>query len=144
MPFPCGCEKLMQLRPSAHNEGAKGTTGRKTWYHCSRSKNCKPERTDDSYRPVTLTGNLCKLMERMLHNRLQSKVTSDHQACFQAGRSTTDTLMWLRSHAQSRSLVKNPRFPAVRVDFWRILGSVDHDLLLKALEKAGTDAHSLS
>jgi hypothetical protein len=74
----------------------------------------KPATELSSYRPITLTSTLCKLMERVLAERLVKQVPlSDTQAGFRKGWSTTDVLVRLRSRLQEKNTA------AVLVDFSR-------------------------
>jgi hypothetical protein len=65
----------------------------------------KPDKpTDDpsSYRPISLTSCLCKVMERILANRIQwllesKKLINKQQAGFRRGCSTTDHIIQLES-----------------------------------------------
>ncbi|KNH04817.1 hypothetical protein XU18_4005 [Perkinsela sp. CCAP 1560/4] len=75
----------------------------------------KPAGRVESYRPVTLTSTVAKLMERILHGRLRHLVQSDSQAGFRADRSSTDALMWLRAHVQPTNASKTPLTSAVFV-----------------------------
>ena len=79
----------------------------------------KPAGKVESYRPITLTSTIAKLMERIIHGRLRHLVTSENQAGFRAGMSATDVLMWLRAQVQPTSASKTPRASAVSVDFSR-------------------------
>ena len=101
----------------------------------------KPAGRVDSYRPVTLTSAIAKLMERILHGRLKHHATSVHQAGFRAGMSTTDVLLWLRTQVQPTSASKTPQTSAVFVDFSRAFDSVDHHLLLQRLQKYNVDPY---
>ena len=102
----------------------------------------KPAGVAESYRPITLTSVVAKLMERVLQGRLTHLVQSDRQAGFRAGRSTTDALVWLRSKIQPTNAEKMPMTSAVFVDFSRAFDSVDHGLLLRRLESIGVDAYT--
>ena len=95
----------------------------------------------ESYRPVTLTSTMGKLMERIVKNRLKHLVQSDTQAGFREGRSTTDALMWLRARVQPTSASKTPQTSAVFVDFSRAFDSVDHGLLLHRLQELQVDPY---
>ena len=60
----------------------------------------KPPTLPSSYRPISLTITLCKLMEKMAKNRLMNfleikNIIADHQTGFQKGRSTLDPLTQL-------------------------------------------------
>ncbi|KNH06188.1 Tbingi protein [Perkinsela sp. CCAP 1560/4] len=97
----------------------------------------KPAGRVESYRPITLTSTIAKLMERILHGRLRHLVQSDSQAGFRAGMSSTDALIWLRAHAQPTNASKTPLTSAVFVAF----DSVDHHLLLQRLQKLDVDPY---
>ena len=101
----------------------------------------KPAGKVESYRPITLTSTIAKLMERIIHGRLRHLVTSENQAGFRAGMSATDVLMWLRAQVQPTSASKTLRTAAVFVDFSRAFDSVDHHLLLQRLQKLNVDSH---
>ncbi|KNH07673.1 hypothetical protein XU18_1674 [Perkinsela sp. CCAP 1560/4] len=101
----------------------------------------KPAGRVDSYRPVTLTSAIAKLMERILHGRLKHHATSVHQAGFRAGMSTTDVLLWLRTQVQPTSASKTPQTSAVFVDFSRAFDSMDHHLLLQRLQRHNVDPY---
>jgi hypothetical protein len=63
-----------------------------------------PKRTD-SYRPISLTNCLCKLMERMVNRRLvhvlqESKLLPKQQFGFRKNRSTIDVLNTLNTHIE--------------------------------------------
>ena len=58
----------------------------------------KPRENPDSYRPIQLTSCFCKIMERMVTQRLswyveQNQLISKYQCAFRKGRSTTDHLV---------------------------------------------------
>ena len=65
----------------------------------------KPKDTPDSYRPIQLTSCFCKLMERMVAQRLswfteQNNIIADCQSAFRKGRNTTDHLVRLESEVR--------------------------------------------
>ena len=65
----------------------------------------KPRENPDSYRPIQLTSCFCKIMERMVTQRLswyveQNQLISKYQCAFRKGRSTTDHLVRLESEVR--------------------------------------------
>ena len=73
----------------------------KEWKHAVIIPIVKPgERTDNpsSYRPIALTSVLCKIMERMITDRLVDKLEKsgyfvEYQSGFRQGRSTMDAVL---------------------------------------------------
>ena len=49
----------------------------------------------NNYRPIALTSHICKIMERMITDRLNYYLES--RSGFRKGRSTTDTILCLES-----------------------------------------------
>jgi len=82
-------------------------------------KPAKDASNPNNYRPIALTGCLCKLMERMINNRLvwfleRNKLISPLQCGFRKQRSTTDHLVRLESFIREAFI---PRQHAVAVFF---------------------------
>ena len=66
-------------------------------------KKDKDPQSVDSYRPIALTSTICKLLERMIVNRLswwleEHSLLSPWQAGFRKGRSTVDQCLRLSQH----------------------------------------------
>jgi len=65
----------------------------------------------NNYRPIALTSNLCKLMERMLMSRLvhiieKKNLFSPYQSSFQKGRSTMDSVLCLEAEIRKAQVNK--------------------------------------
>lgn len=91
----------------------------------------------ESYRPITLTSSIGKLMERVLAARLQPVVDScQNQFGFRSGMSTTDTLLWYRARTTPKT---KGGHAAVLVDFSRAFDSIDHRKLLEVLDSFEED-----
>ena len=102
-----------------------------------------PEKLE-SYRPVTLTSNTAKLLERLVVTRMVYIIESEgkllpHQAGFRKGRCTTDPILRLTDSVMNGFQQKRPheRTLATLVDFSRAFDRVDHNILLSILEKMG-------
>ena len=75
----------------------------KEWKHAVIIPIVKPGKQADSpssYRPIALTSVLCKIMERMITDRLVDKLEKGgffvtHQSGFRQGRSTMDAVLSL-------------------------------------------------
>ena len=75
----------------------------KEWKHAEIIPIVKPGKQADSpssYRPIALTSVLCKIMERMITDRLVDKLEKGgffvtHQSGFRQGRSTMDAVLSL-------------------------------------------------
>lgn len=73
----------------------------KEWKHAVIIPIVKPGKKPDnpsSYRPIALTSVLCKIMERMVTDRLVDKLEKsgyfvEHQSGFRQGRSTMDAVL---------------------------------------------------
>ncbi|KAH8617480.1 putative Reverse transcriptase (RNA dependent DNA polymerase) [Trypanosoma vivax] len=87
-----------------------------------------------SFRPVTLTSTLCKLMERTVARRVRDCIEEKlrpQQAGFRPARSTLDTLMHVTSAVRRRK--GGDKTAAVFIDCARGFDSVDHGCIVKEL-----------
>ncbi|KAH8619575.1 putative Reverse transcriptase (RNA dependent DNA polymerase) [Trypanosoma vivax] len=86
----------------------------------------KPANSMASFRPVTLTSTLCKLMERIVARRVRDCIEDKlqpQQAGFRPARSTLDTLMQVTSAVRRRK--DGEKTAAVFIDYARAFDSVD-------------------
>ncbi|CCD19374.1 hypothetical protein, conserved [Trypanosoma vivax Y486] len=105
-------------------------------------KPSKPASSMASFRPVTLTSTLCKLMERIVVRRVRDCIGDKLQpqrAMFRPARSTLDTLMlvgravWRRKGGEKRA--------AALIDCARAFGSADRGCIVRALVSFGVERH---
>ncbi|KAG8339634.1 hypothetical protein TRVL_09537 [Trypanosoma vivax] len=95
-----------------------------------------------SFRPVTLTSTLCKLMEHIVARRVRDCIEDKlqlQQAGFRPARSTLDTLMQVKSAVRRRR--DGDRKAAVFIGYARAFDSVDHGCVVKALLSFGVEKH---
>lgn len=91
-----------------------------------------------SYRPITLTNNLCKLMEKIINRRLQHFLEKGNkyspvQSGFRAAHSTRDALCRLEYSARS-AIMERKYCVAVLIDFAQAFDTVWHHGLLQKLK----------
>ncbi|KAH8615367.1 putative Reverse transcriptase (RNA dependent DNA polymerase) [Trypanosoma vivax] len=87
-----------------------------------------------SFRPVTLTSTLCKLMERIVARRVRDCIEDKlrtQQAGFRLARSTLDTLMQVTSAVWRRK--GGEKTAAALIDYARAFDSADHGCIVKVL-----------
>ena len=94
-----------------------------------------------SYRPVSLTSVVGKLMERILHNFLSiyirsNLLISDVQHGFISGRSTTSNLLEYLNEV-TRMVDQRNSIDVLCIDLARAFDTVSHDKLLYKLSKIG-------
>jgi hypothetical protein len=97
----------------------------------------KPGKPED-YRPVCLTSTLCKVLERILakiiFQRTKSLWLNNQQFGFLPGMSTTDALIQVIED-WANAIDKNQIIWAIFFDFSKAFDLVDHEILMRKLEK---------
>ena len=111
-------------------------------------KNGKPVSDPTSYRPISLISCVSKLMEKMVASRLYWKLEKDEkfkklQSGFRKGRSTEDMLLKME-HTIRVSLVNRRVTMAVFFDLRQAFDSVNHNLMLYKVAKAGINGRMIS
>ena len=101
----------------------------------------KPPNLPNSFRPISLTITLCKLMEKMIKNRLMNLLETtntivNHQFGFQKGRSTLDPLTQLE-YAIREAQIEGDFLIAVFLDIEKAFDMVWAYGLLKELHNLG-------
>ena len=104
----------------------------------------KPEKDathPTNYRPVALTSCVCKIMERMVDNRLvwyleRNKIITPAQSGFRKGRSTTDQLVRLESFVRE-AFIQKQHVTAIFFDLEKAYNTTWKFGILKDLYEAG-------
>ena len=101
----------------------------------------KPKSAPTSYRPISLTSNVCKIFETMVNNRLihhldENNILSKHQSGFRKNRSTLDQILTLEhdiklAHSRKQELL------AVFLDLEKAFDLMWHEGVLLKLKKYG-------
>ena len=120
----------------------------KVWKHAvviPISKPGKDPSNPNNYRPISLTSCLCKLMEKMVNNRLnwvlrKNKVLSPTQCGSQAERSTLDSLSHLENHIR-RGFERKQITVAIFFDIQKAYDTTWRYLILKSLHHNGFRGH---
>ena len=102
-------------------------------------KNGKDPTTPDSYRPIALTAALCKIMERLIANRLNWYLEKNHlfnknQSGFRKNKSTIDQIMRLQNEIQN-SINHNECTVGVFLDFNKAYDMLWREGLLYKISK---------
>ena len=108
-------------------------------------KEGKDRSCTDSYRPISLTSNVCKLYEKIIFNRLsyyceKHKILPDNQAGFRKGRSTTEHLVNLTNNIKNQ-FARRKSTLATFFDVKKAYDSVWHGRLLLKLKQIGVSGH---
>ncbi|CCD21512.1 hypothetical protein, conserved in T. vivax, partial [Trypanosoma vivax Y486] len=102
----------------------------------------KPANSIASFRPVTLTSTLCKLMERIVARRVRDCIgdkMKPRQAGIRPARSTLDALMQVTSAVRRRK--DGVKTAGVFIDYARAFDSVGHGCIVKELLSFGMERH---
>ena len=140
--LPTSClEKLLNLFNRLWSEGKCP----ETWRHSIIIPILKNAKLDNhspaSYRPISLTSNLCKIMERMINNRLRwwlenNNILQPCQSGFRTNRSTKDCIMLLHDHIY-KALANKRSTLAVFLDIEKAYDMVWRDGLLHKMRSIG-------
>ena len=114
------------------------------WHHAIILPLLKPNKNaanPDSYRPISLTSTMCKIMERLVTNRLQwfvekNNLLSNNQSGFRKNRSTIDQILKLHDNILKK-LKNKENVLAVFIDFERAYDMLHVPTLLKKLLNMG-------
>lgn len=115
----------------------------KDWKHCTVIPLLKPNKSafdPSSYRPIALTSCLCKVMERLIANRLNwfletNNKLNQYQSGFRKGKSCTDHIMRLQHSVNSFMHTKNGKTLGVFIDLEKAFDLVWRNGLLYKLRK---------
>ena len=94
-----------------------------------------------NYRPISLISNIAKIFEKIVYNRLykflqKHKILSDLQFGFVKNKGTTDALSYI-SQRIYENLDKSKPMIATFLDLSKAFDTVNHDILLRKLNKYG-------
>ena len=133
-------ELLFSLYHRCWDEGALPTIWQKSII-VPIHKQGKPKSSVESYRPVALTSNCGKLMEKIVLKRLlyycdKNNIIPKHQAGFRKGRCVTDHLVKLSTQIK-KQFAKRKSVLATFIDIKRAYDSVWHERLLLKLKEIG-------
>ena len=114
------------------------------WHHAIILPLLKPNKnaaSPDSYRPISLTSTICKVMERLVTNRLQwyiekNNLLSKNQSGFRKHKSTIDQILKLQDSI-FKKLKNKEDVLAIFIDFERAYDMLHVPTLLKKLLNMG-------
>jgi ribonuclease HI len=121
------------------------------WHHAIILPLLKPSKDasmPESYRPISLTPTLCKVMEKMVANRLQWYLESNNfftknQSGFRKYRSTIDQILKLQDTILKK-LKNKDSVLAVFIDFERAYDMLHVPTLLRKLQKMGITGNTIN
>jgi ribonuclease HI len=114
------------------------------WQHAIILPVLKPNKSPgspDSYRPISLTSTMCKIMEKLVTNRLQwfvekNNLLSKNQSGFRKNKSTIDQILKLQDTIMKKMKNKEDVL-AIFIDFERAYDMLHVPTLLKKLSNMG-------
>lgn len=111
-------------------------------------KSNKDPSNPNNYRPISLTSNLCKLLERIISRRLKwyleyyNKI-SPFQSGFRSNRSTTDHLLNIHSDV-CEAFITDQHLVTVSLDIEKAYDMVWRDRITQILYEKGVNGHILN
>ena len=116
----------------------------KEWHHAIILPFLKPNKDatkPDSYRPISLTPTLCKIMEKMVTNRLQwylenNNLYTKNQTGFRKHKNTLDQIIKLQDNILKK-LKNKEHLLAIFIDFERAFDMLHIPTLHRKLQKQG-------
>src|SRR5688572_21885651 len=118
------------------------------WHHAIILPILKPNKnatSPESYRPISLTSTICKIMEKLITNRLQwflekNQILSKNQSGFRKNKSTIDQILKLQDSILKK-LKNKDSVLAVFIDFERAYDMLHIPTLLKKLQIMGINGN---
>ena len=95
----------------------------------------------ENYRPISLTNNIAKVLEKLMKIRLigfftKNNILSENQFGFQKNKSTEDAIFEFTKTVYS-NINENKKCMAVFLDLAKAFDTVSHEILLKKIEALG-------
>lgn len=121
------------------------------WHHATIVPLLKPTKTaslPESYRPISLTSTICKVMEKMVTSRLQwfvekNNLLSKNQTGFRKNKSTIHHILRLQDYILKK-LKNKESVLAVFIDFERAYDMLHVPTLLHKLQNIGITGHTFN
>ena len=118
------------------------------WHHAIILPILKPSKnatSPESYRPISLTSTICKIMEKLITNRLQwflekNQILSKNQSGFRKNKSTVDQILKLQDSILKK-LKNKDSVLAVFIDFERAYDMLNIPTLLRKLQSMGINGN---
>ena len=139
-------EKLLQIFNHFWNNGLPQQMKESTIIAIHKQNKIKT--CTSSFRPISLTNSLSKIMERMVNNRLKAYLEKYHlidptQSGFRKGFSTYDGLARLEDHIRQNQKIKHQTL-ALFVDISQAFDSVNHKALICKIQQLGLTGNILN
>ena len=141
-------EDIKSILLEAYNHHWQNNTFPTPWQHATILPFQKPGKSPENpsnYRPIALTSCLCKVMERIINNRLvwyleHHNILNPYQSGFRKGHSTNDHLIRLESFIRNSFQAKQ-HVTAVFFDLEKAYETTWRYGCLADLQKAGLKGH---
>lgn len=107
----------------------------------------KPRNQASSYRPISLTCSMCKILEKIVNNRLTwyietKNLLSPYQNAFRKNRSTTDNLIYLESEIHA-AFANKQKLTAIFFDLKKAYDTTWTYRIIKTIADWGVQGHLL-